>query len=247
MAAKKRPLDISDIQDETDIYDRLVIKQRKAKRNLVLNDKQSRHLLSDQVKRVDEKRKGRPLAVKPQLADSVNDSNLDDELPVIVESTPLRNERTVESIPDVQDYCREIVKQYDDLVLSKIFSDTEKNFMFRLFVSAASFGQLYLLTFPEDVNNLYVTVLRNIVSKQKARKTIQDKFSHGEGVNALKSDLGNYRAQSGVLDRYIGLAKPTSATPSTSNSPNTFGGQIIRTSEKFPVPKHITRLLEDAM
>lgn len=232
MAQRNQPLDISDIQDEFDIYDRFVIKQRKAKRKLA-SDSSHTSLLSEKVKRVDENRKRRP---KVMELPEVSEIQLDDELPAIVESSDLREELCVEAIPNIQKLAADIISQYDQLQLEGIFSDAETNFMFRLFVSAVSFGQLHLLTFPPQVSNLYVSVLRDIASKQRAQHSINERFL------SLNEASGHHKYVSALEARSLG----SGAGLASHKISHTGNGRIIRTSEKFPVPKRILRCLDES-
>lgn len=226
--ARKRTLELSDIQDETDIYDRLVLKQRKLKKKLT-SVRGSPLLLSDKVRIVEENRKGTKSStidvdVKPhaETDDDISHGISNEELPVIVESHLLQQEMSIHSIPNIQILCRDIIERYDDFELGQIFPDTEQNHMFRLFVSAASFGLLDLLKFPRDTLGLYVSVLRGIASKQKVKKVMETRFA---------------RVQDSVIPELAELA--TKGEDSGQRI-------IIRVSEPFKITKRITQLLDEA-
>lgn len=224
--ARKRTLDFSDIQDETDILDRLVIKQQKTKRKLKLSG--NSRLLSDQVERVDARRKGLGTAgkfkVNPIKLDHLDEFS-DDEHPMVVESDELQLEKSIDSIPNVERECKDIVLHYADLLLLKIFEKDEDNFNFRLFVSAASFGMLNYLQFPQDTRSLYVSVLRDIVSKQRAKEDMKGRFVK-ENSYSLESEKEEKIEKAGKLEKRTG------------------SGGIVRTLTKISVPKRVLRLLE---
>lgn len=228
--ARKRTLVISDIQDEVDIHDRLVIKQQKAKKKSKLSG--NSRLLSDQVERVDAKREGlgttRKVKVKPVKLDHLDDFP-EDEQPVVVESDELRLEKSIDGIPNVELECKDIVLHYADLQLLKIFGNDQDNFNFRLFVSAASFGMLKYLQFPQDTYTLYVSVLRDIVSKRRAKEDMKGKY-----VREKSSSLGSEKEE-----------KPKKVENAEKLKKSTGSGGIVRTFTKISVPKRILRLLEE--
>lgn len=232
--APKRHLELSDIQDETDIYDRLVLKQRKSKKKLP-PEKVSSALLSDKVRLVEEKRIGRLPLLHSSVGtegdggnDDINGVS-DDEMPAIVESRELQQEKSVHSIPNVRNMCKDIIGRYEELALDEIFRDAEQNHMFRLFVSAASFGLLDLLTFSQEELTLYVSVLRGIASKQQAKKSMKDRFSQARDEYTAKTEMHTARAVE-------------TAKTSLDSGHRT----IIRSSEPFKVTKRITQLLDEA-
>lgn len=223
--SRKRQLELSDIQDETDIYDRLVLKQRKSKKKLLQPDKSS-VLLSDKVRLIDEKRNRlKRRNDLPVADDDVNGKHtpLEDEMPVIVESYLLQQERNIQSIPNVLRLCKDMIDHYDELALGLIFPEIEQNHMFRLFLSAASFGLLHLLLFPQEALNLYVSVLRGIITKQNAETVIKTQFSKESQMEKLEP-----------------------APPVSIRSSSSLLRTIIRTTELFKVPKRITQLLDEA-
>lgn len=239
--ARKRHIELSDIQDETDIYDRLVLKQRKSKKKFP-PEKVSSALLSDKVRLVEEKRKGR-LSLLQNSVDSESDGGndvingvSDDEMPAIVESRELQQEKSVHFIPNVRNICKGIIERYDELALNVIFRDAEQNHMFRLFVSAASFGLLDLLKFSQEELTLYVSVLRDIASKQKAKKIMKDRFARARVAYTAETD--SYATETDSND---------SQTMETAKTSLDSGHRtIIRSSEPFKVTKRITQLLDEA-
>lgn len=221
--ARKKPLQLSDIQDEADIYDRLVFRQRKVKRKL--NSAGKPALLADQVERVDANRNGRYEVANSQEKSGKPTENAptsDEELPVVVESVQLQQERRVESIPNVQAACADMIRRYDELLLHKIFQNSQDDCMFRLFVSAASFGQLHLLNFPQDTHNLYVSVLRDIVTKQTVKESMSERFVTKEFY--LPNDDEHEEKLQDVGPKM---------------------DSIVRTVTKITVPKRILRQIED--
>lgn len=219
VAPKRRTLDISDIQDEADIYDRIVIRQkRKAKKAKISEDPydelSSPVLLAGRVKHVQD-RLSNPFQRTPEtesLAKSEEWALSDEEQPAIVESEELQNERAVKLIPDVSTRCRAIVDSYEALSLHEMFSDPLTNCMFRLFLYGVGFDQHAHFKFPQE--KLFVRILRNIISKQTAREGIRDRF----------------------VDKY-------ESTPEPEATPEPFQSDIVRTTEKIVVPKRVLLLL----
>lgn len=222
----KKGLDLSDIQDETDIYDRLVIRQRSNKKK----DPENAGLLSEKVRHVEAKRKRRILSVNnvPGLTSEKQSikagseieppRKVDDDEPVIVHTSYY--DQWMESVPQTQ--VKDVIGRFDEILFGDTF-DTLQKCMFRLFVTAAGFGMHTLLPLPKETAELYTVVLHDIIATQNARDSMKRRFT------------ADYQ-----------IPQPENSETLEEDRPRECSGKgaIEKTSERFPVPKRILRLLD---
>lgn len=184
----KRSLDISDIQDDEDIYDRLVLNQKKrSRKGKAKRLMKAPLLLSEQVRLMEEKINN----ISPHHEDSKEtekkcdlDIVSDEEGPVIVDSEHLLT-------PDIREY-QSIHDRYEELELHKLFHDTRTNFMFRLFFIATMHDQGDNFV-NGSTGDLFRLKLRDILAQQRAklrmrRKFVAENYLPGKAAVALPSN-----------------------------------------------------------
>lgn len=162
---------ISDIQDEEDIYGRLVLNQKKRlKKKKVIERPKT---LAEKVRLV-EQRRSRTLdsAVNEEsnTPEAEGKSTADEYLPAYVEDQELAQENLDSMVKE----SKLIRDSYEELELHYLFDDLRTNFLFRLFVTAVSYGQQSNFKFDEA--ELFDQTLRNLVSRQQAKKKMRQKF-----------------------------------------------------------------------
>lgn len=184
----KRNLDISDIQDDEDIYDRLVLNQkRRSRKGKAKRLMKPPLLLSEQVRLMEEKINN----ISPHHEDSKEtekkydlDIVSDEEGPVIVDSEHLLT-------PDIREY-QSIHDRYEELELHKLFDDTRTNFMFRLFFIATMHDQGDNFV-NGSTGDIFRQTLRDILAQQRAklrmrRKFVAENYLPGKAALALPSN-----------------------------------------------------------
>lgn len=230
---KRRPLDITDIQDDADIYDRIVIRQTRRQPKGTAAPQQT--LLSEKLRIVEEnikKRKGNDL----QRTTSRNDAEDEDtqllgegdsseELPVVIESEELQKERLILSIEDAPEKCRKLLVQYDELGLPAMFSDELTNCMFRLFLYAVRYEVFQHMQLSAIRRALFVRVLRDILQKLEVKEDIRGRF------------VGRHE----LLEKY---RESNCVKTESSHGKSMQASEITRSVEGIEVPKRVLRLLE---
>lgn len=201
MAGKRRVLDISDIQDELDIYDRLVIRQKRKKKPPKLDNGYDGQDVPRvlPIKAVEEKMHGVKSHTKPGEEVPKRLYSPEEDLPVIVESGDIVREKQVEAIPNVVSLCDHLVKSYEDMDLHKMFASPEVNHTFRLYLHAVKYHQQGFFGLPEELRDLFVLVLRDLAAKDNARKTIRANFVR-ENYATKHDDL---KEMDGIIMRKI--------------------------------------------
>lgn len=170
----KRSLDIGDIQDDADIYDRLVIRQKqKAKRPKKQEDPYDdteRVQLHERLERVQNKKREEKKRTKAVPMDNADDR------PALVESVELAEERLVYSIHDVKSRCREMLDKYEDLELHLLFADKLVNDEFRRYLGLVA-SHLHEDSGLSKIREaLFVKVIKDSIAKQDAKKSMKERF-----------------------------------------------------------------------
>lgn len=161
----KRTFGISDIQDEEDIYGRLVLNQKK---RLKKKKADRPTTLAEKVRLVEQRRSQ---AIEREKEETeTEEPSADEDLPVFVEN----EERTQENIASLVEESKAIRDRYEELELHYLFDDLITNFRFRLYVTAMSYQQQNKFHFDES--ELFNRTLRNVVSQQRAKKRMTQKF-----------------------------------------------------------------------
>ncbi|KAF3985987.1 hypothetical protein FT663_05065 [Candidozyma haemuli var. vulneris] len=172
---KRKQLGFSDIQDDADIYDRLVIRQKqKAKRPKKSEDpydETEQVSLHEKVEQVNAPRKKKKKELEIQ-----RDPEDAEDLPAVVESAELAKEKSVHSIPDVSRRCQELLDKYEELELGLLFADQEINREFRRFLRSVASDPYEDTGLSKIREALFVKVLKDSLAKQEARKSIRERF-----------------------------------------------------------------------
>lgn len=180
---KRKQLELADIQDETDIYDRLVIRQKqKTKRPKPLEDPYVEREQSQLHKRLlriegrgEENDDGHPKIEAK--------NTLKEDLPAVVESKELVEEKLLRSIPDVQTRCKYLLDRYKELELDLLFGDSQTNEAFRLFLQKMATDPWQESGLPNIREALFVKVVKDTIAKIDARKSIRRKFVETYGAS----------------------------------------------------------------
>lgn len=179
----KRRLEIADIQDDSDIYDRLVIRQKarnkKPKKLADPYDETETVQLHERLKRL-EKRTERE--EKKENVQAV------DEAPAIVESPELARERLVYSIANVQGRCLELLEKYEQLELHLLFADKAVNDEFKRYLRLVASGSHEDTGLSKIREALFVKVLKDSIAKEEAKKSIKERFLEKYGSRTEKHE-----------------------------------------------------------
>lgn len=166
----KATFGISDIQDEEDIYGRLVLNQKKRLKKR--KDTERPKTLAEKVRLVEQRRtynrdvendQENSKEEEPERAAAEN-------LPVFVDSEEFVQENAGSALEE----SKLIRDNYEELGLHHLFDDKRTNFLFRLFVTAVSYEQQK--NFKFDESELFDRTFRNLVSKQRAKNKMRLKF-----------------------------------------------------------------------
>lgn len=171
---KRKQLELSDIQDEDDIYDRIVIRQKqrakKPKKLADPYDEQGEIInLHEKVQAIE----GR--APKLPKVEAIADNSRED-LPVLVESAELANERLLLSIPNLSDKCHYLLDNYEKLELHLLFVNQETNGDFRRFLALLAENPTQDTGILGIRKDLFTKVLKDSIAKVEAKKQIQKRF-----------------------------------------------------------------------
>lgn len=168
MPRKKRVLDLSDIQDEADIYDRIVINQKR-KRKPVKEDHYAEYEPAlVPIRSLD-------AAKKPTASPEIEIAHDEEELPVVVESAEFQREKQVDAIPHVSLLCSHLLDVYEQTEMHSFF-DVERNVTFRLFLHAVKHNVHPYFELSDDDRDLFVRLLREFAAKRDARNKMKASF-----------------------------------------------------------------------
>ncbi|KAM9904823.1 hypothetical protein OXX79_002514 [Metschnikowia pulcherrima] len=244
MASKHR-LTLSEIEDDEDLYERRV-RARKARKKppvklsfLEDEDLEAPVMLHKKVKHVENKvnhvtgpehdeKKSIP-GFGPILEHKNATFADSDDMPMIVKSDQLKSESSADSIPEVAAKCQVLVRSYEALELHHLFSTTEENCKFRLFLYAAAFGHTSF--WPKD--QVLTSVLRRLLTTSSVVSVLESngiKIKVGDGAESMKDIMATEK-------------KSTAAQTITLDSSEYLDFPIVKYCGAIDVPSRVLRLL----
>ncbi|KAM9897945.1 hypothetical protein OXX79_006583 [Metschnikowia pulcherrima] len=242
MASKHR-LTLSEIEDDEDLYERRV-RTRKARKKppvklsfLEDEDLEAPVMLHKKVKHVESKINhvtepehddGKPIEGFGPILEHKNANFADsDDMPTLVESDQLKSESSADSIPEVAAKCRVLVRTYEALELHHLFSTTEENCRFRLFLYAAAFGHTSF--WPKD--QVLTSVLRRLLTTSSVVSVLESNgIKVGDGAESMRDIMATEKKST-----------PTQAI--TLDSSEYLDFSIVEYCGAIDVPKRVLRLL----
>lgn len=160
---------ISDIQDDEDIYGRLILNQKKRSKKRKVKERPS--TLAEKVRLVEQKRNHSVNVEDLKGAEDDEDQSIASEnLPVVINGDNLLGKGSSLFVSE----CKHIRDNYEDLELHHLFDNIRTNFLFRLFITAVSYEQRHNFHFEES--EMFEHTLHNVVSQQQAKKEMRLKF-----------------------------------------------------------------------
>ncbi|WPK24109.1 hypothetical protein PUMCH_001365 [Australozyma saopauloensis] len=194
---KRQSLELSDIQDEDDRKHRQLRKKKKlnSRREVrILFDDEEDELvpiLTNKVKEVESKlsRFGqqRNVNLAPELGssgghDAINVTDPENDPAMVLDE--IESEDSLASIPNIQNFCRELIDSYEKRNLHDLFDSVETNCAFRLLLYAIVYGQAASWPTP----NLFVRVLHQLNSQVDAENLLLAKFSNQKKTRLPKEN-----------------------------------------------------------
>ncbi|KAM9921293.1 hypothetical protein OXX80_012205 [Metschnikowia pulcherrima] len=253
MASKHR-LTLSEIEDDEDLRERRV-RTRKARKKppvklsfLEDEDLEAPVMLHKKVKHVENKinhvtgpetgnsnledssisDKGKSIGGFGPILEHKNAIFADsDDMPMLVESDQLKSESSADSIPEAAAKCRVLVRTYETLDLHHLFSTTEENCRFRLFLYAAAFGHTSF--WPKD--QVLTSVLRRLLTTSSVVSVLESNgIKVGDGAESMRDPMATEK-------------KSTPTQTITLDSSEYLDFPIVKYCGAIDVPKRVLRLL----
>lgn len=179
----KRRLEIGDIQDESDIYDRLVIRQkvknRKPKKLADPYDETETVQLHERLEKLEKREEKKEKKRKVEAVE---------EAPAIVESPELAREKLVYSIPDVQTRCLDLLDRYEQLELHLLFADKAVNDEFKRYLNLIASSSHEDNGLSKVREALFVKVIKDSIAKEDAKKSMKERFLEKYGSREVKQE-----------------------------------------------------------
>ncbi|KAM9920133.1 hypothetical protein OXX59_007450 [Metschnikowia pulcherrima] len=242
MASKHR-LSLSEIEDDEDLRERRV-RTRKARKKppvklsfLEDEDLEAPVMLHKKVKHVenkvnhvtepdhDEKKLMEDLGPILEHKNAIFADS--DDMPTIIESDQLKSESSADSIPEVAAKCTVLVRSYEALELHHLFSTTEENCKFRLFLYAAAFGHTSF--WPKD--QVLTSVLRRLLTTSSVVSVLESNgIKVGDGAEFMRDIMATEK-------------KSTPTQTITLDSSEYLDFPIVKYCDAIDVPKRVLRLL----
>ncbi|KAM9892448.1 hypothetical protein OXX69_012016 [Metschnikowia pulcherrima] len=242
MASKHR-LTLSEVEDDEDLRERRA-RTRKARKKppvklsfLEDEDLEAPVMLHKKVKHVENKVNhvtependdGKPIEGFGPILEHKNAIFADsDDMPTLVESDQLKSESSADSIPEVAAKCRVLVRTYETLDLHHLFSTTEENCRFRLFLYAAAFGHTSF--WPKD--QVLTSVLRRLLTTSSVVSVLESNgIKVGDGAESMRDPMATEK-------------KSTATQTITLDSSEYLDFSVIKYCGAIDVPKRVLRLL----